>query len=75
MKSSLRKRLSYIKVIVIDKISMVSNDLLFYVDLRLIKIFGLENREPFAGVAVISVGYFFQLPPVGGESVYAFYTT
>ena len=61
MKSSLRNRLSDLKVI-IDEISMVSNDLLYYVHLRLNEILGCVTSEPFAGITVIAVGDFFQLP-------------
>lgn len=74
MKSSLRNRLSDLKVMIIDEISMVSSDLLFYVHLRLNEIFGLVNCEPFAGVTAIAVGDFFQLPQVAGKPVYATYT-
>ena len=73
MKSSLRNKLSDLKVIIVDEISMVSNDLLFYVHLRLNEIFGSVNNEHFAGITVITVGDFFQLPPVGGRPVYATY--
>ena len=73
MISSLRNRLSELEVIIIDEISMVSNDLLFHVHLRLTEIFGKVNDEPFAGKTVIAVGDFFQLPPVGGRPVYADY--
>ena len=52
---------------------MVSNDLLFYVHLRLNEIFGSVNNEPFAGITVITVGDVFQLLPVGGKPVYATY--
>ena len=50
---------------------MVSNYLLFHVHLRLTEIFGSVNDQPFAGVSVITVGDFFQLPTVGGKAVYA----
>ena len=52
---------------------MVSNGLLFFVHLRLNEIFGSANNEPFAGIAVISVGNFFQLPQVGERPAYATY--
>ena len=71
MRSSLRKKLTDLKVIFTDEISMVSNDLLFHVYLRLTEIFGFINDQPFAGVSVITVRDFFQLPPVGSKPVYA----
>ena len=75
MRSSLRNKLSDLKVIiVIDEIPMASNGLLFYSHLRLTEIFGSVNDQPFAGVSVITVGdFFFQLPPVEGRPVYANY--
>ena len=59
MRSSVRNKLSDLKVIVIDEISMVSNDLLFHVYLRVTKIFEYVNNQPFASVSVITVGDFF----------------
>ena len=73
MRSSLRSKLPDLKVIIIDEISMVSNDLLFHVHLRLTEIFESVNDQPFAGVSVITVGDFFQFPTVGGKAVYANY--
>ena len=52
---------------------MVSNDLLFYVHLELAEIFGSVNDQTFAGISVIIVGDFFQLPLVAGMPVYANY--
>ena len=69
MKSSLRNRLSNLKVIIIDEISMASNYLLYYVHMRLNAIFGCITNEPFAGITVIAVGDFFLLPTVGGRPV------
>ena len=67
MKCSLRNHLSDLKVIIIDEISMVSNELLllFQVHLRLNEIFGSVNNDPFASITVIVVGALLQLPPVG----------
>ena len=73
MRSRLRNKLSDLKVIITDEISIVSNDLLFHVHLRLTEIFGSVNDQPFASVSVIAVGDFFRLPPVGGKLVYANY--
>ena len=73
MKCSLRNHLSDLKVIIIDEISMASNELLFYVHLRLNEIFGSVNNDPFADITVIVVGDLLQLPPVVGFPVYASY--
>ena len=73
MKCNLRNHLSDLKVIIIDEISMVSNELLFYVHLRLNEIFGAVNNDHFADITVIVVGDLLQLPPVEGRSVYASY--
>ena len=73
MKCSLKNHLSDLKVIIIDEISMVSNELLFNVHLRLNEIFGSVHNDPFAGITVIVVGDLLQLPPVGGRQVYASY--
>ena len=73
MMSSLRIRLSDLKVMIIDEMSMVSNDLLFYVHTRLNEIFGFVIQEPFARLMVLAVGDSSQLSPVGGRSVYSLY--
>ena len=73
MKCSLRNHLSDLRVIFIDEISMVSNELLFYVHLRLNDIFGSVNNDPFPGITVIVAGDLLQLAPVGGGPVYASY--
>ena len=71
IKSSLRRRLSALKIIIIGEMSMVSNNLLFYVHLRLNNFFCTVNDKPFAGISVNTVGDFFQLPRVRGRPVYA----
>ena len=47
---------------------MVSNNLLYYIHLRLNEIFGTAGTEPFAGLTILAVSDFLQLPPVGGET-------
>ena len=73
MRSTLRNRLADLKVIIIDEIPMVSNNLLYYIHLRLNEIFGTADIELFAGLTILAVVDFFQLPPVGASPVYAEY--
>ena len=73
MKSNLRNTLSELKVIIIDEISMVSNKLLFHVHDRLLDIFGRKDNAPFAGLTVLVVGDFYELPPIGAKPDYAEY--
>ena len=65
----LRNRLFEVKVI-IDKVSMVSNDLLLHIQLWLTEIFASKGNFPFAGITVIAVGDILQLPPVRARPVY-----
>ena len=73
MRRTLRNRLANLKVIIIYEISMVSNKILYYIHLRLNEIFGTADIEPLAGLPILAVGDFFQLPPAGGLLVYAEY--
>ena len=62
-RSALRNNLCELRALIIDEISLVSNLQLLYIHLRLVEIFGCsENRFPFAGITVIAVGDFYQLP-------------
>ena len=70
-RSSLREKLSEVKVIIIDEISMVSNKLLMYIHQRLSEIFGTTNNALFAGISIITCGDFYQLPPIQQKPVYA----
>ena len=58
MRSSLRNKLSDLKVIITEEISVVYNDLLVHVHLQLTEIFGSVNDQPFASVSVMAVGFF-----------------
>ena len=41
--------------------------------LRLVEVFGCSDNIPFADITIITVGDFYQLPPVQQRSVYAEY--
>ena len=70
----LKNKFSKVKPIIIDEISMVSNNLLsFQIHLRLLEIFVCPNNTPFAGLSISIVGDFLQLPPVRAKPVYAEY--
>jgi ATP-dependent exoDNAse (exonuclease V) alpha subunit len=59
----LRKRLTDVKVLIIDEVSMLSKSTFENVD-RILKAFK-KNDEPFGGIQVVLCGDFFQLPPIG----------
>ena len=52
---------------------MISNVMLLHVHLKLVEIFGCTYNTAFAGITVIAVGDFMQLPPVKARCVYAEY--
>ena len=70
-RAALRNKLSEVRLIIIDEISMVSSVLFYQVNQQLNEIFGYSGNEPFAGLPVIVCGDFFQLPPLKGLSVYS----
>ena len=57
-----REIYEYLKVIIIDEISLLGADTLFKIHLRLCEIF--KNEELFGGISVILMGDYAQLPPV-----------
>ena len=57
--AALRNKLSEVRLIITDKISMVSSALLCQVNQRSNKIFWYSGNEPFAGLPVIVCGDFF----------------
>ena len=70
-KTILRNKLSEVRLIIIDKILMVSRKLFFQVHQRLIKIFGSDKDLPFANQSVIVCGDMYQLPPVRPSTIYS----
>ena len=65
---SMRNKYKYLKVVLIDEISMTGEETFDYTDktLQLIK----NNTLPFGGVSVISIGDFLQLPPVQQQAIF-----
>ena len=66
--NTLRSKLSCLKVIIIDEISMVGSKILSQVNNRLKAI--MDNSLDFRGVSIISVGDFHQLRPVKDSYVF-----
>ena len=58
MKPYLRNKLSQVKVLIIDEISMASNYLLLHVHCRLIEIFCCRTDIPFAEITITVAGDF-----------------
>ena len=57
------------KLIVLDEVSMISREIMHWVDCRLQEIFGSD--ELFGGVSLLLAGDFFQIPPPGGSRLYS----
>ena len=64
MKACLRNKLSEVKMVIINEISMVSSDLFFQINAQLLEIFICSTETEFAGLIVILVDDLLQLPPV-----------
>ena len=64
----MRTSLSQLRLLIVDKVSMVSNLNLAYIHLHLDEIFGRDQW--FGGVNVLFVGDILQLPPVNGAPVF-----
>ena len=62
----LRNKYQYIKVLIIDEISMIGRETFGYLDLALKAI--MQNSSPFGGVSLLTVGDFLQLP-TGNQKV------
>ena len=69
-KEFLSKRLSEVRFIIVDEISILSRKLLVQSNQRLIEILGSTNHLPFTGLPVIFCGDLHQLPPVSLPSIY-----
>ena len=65
--------LSELKLIIIDEISMVSNNKLLHIHQRLKEIFGTLASKLFADISIICVGDFYQLPPIRERPIFCDY--
>ena len=68
-RNTMRTQYMNLSVLIVDEVSMVGNEMLNFLYLRLQEIKG--NKEPFGGVHVILVGDLFQLRPVGDAWIFA----
>ena len=73
-KTLLRLTLCELKLIIIDEISMVSNNKLLHIHQRLTEIFGSPGSKLFADISIIAVGDLYQLPPIQQRPVFCDYS-
>ena len=73
VRSSLRNKLSELRLLIIDEVSMVGNKLLTYIDQRLVEILGCSPELAFGGISIIFSGDFHQLPPIKAAQIFAPY--
>ena len=64
-----RSSLKYVKLIIIDEISMVKSDMLYQLDLRLQEITE-KVGVPFGGIGIIAFGDLMQLSPTIGRYIF-----
>ena len=70
-RAALRNKLSKVKLIIIDEISIISSVLFFQVNPQLNEIFGFSGNENFAEFLVIICGNLYQFPPAKDSPVYS----
>ena len=70
-KSALRTKLSNLKLLVIDEVSMVSSLMLKYIHERLKEIYSTRDTVWFGGISIVVVGDFYQLPPVKAKPAFS----
>ena len=73
LRCSLRQKYSEVSLVIIDEISMVSNVRLYHIHFRLCEIFNVSLDVPFGGLAVLTVGDLYQLPPVRERKVFSLF--
>ena len=68
--AELRENLAYLKLLIVDEISLVSADMLYTIHMRLSEVFNTPKSVPFANLNVVLVGDLLQLVPVQGVLVF-----
>ena len=68
--SALQLKYRYLKIIILDEISMIGFGTFKKLDLHLQDI--MECHEPFGGISILAVGDFLQLPPVAQTPIFTF---
>ena len=63
-RAALKNKLSEVRLIIKDKISMVSSVLFYQVNQRLNEIFWFSDNEPFTGLPVVVCGDFFSVTSI-----------
>ena len=58
----------------IDEISIVSSDLWTEIDARFSEVFSASIELPFAGLSVVVIGDYLQLPTVIGRFIFSMFT-
>ena len=71
--STLRYKLKDLKLIIIEEISLVSNNMLKHIHERLKQIFGTPDSMLYAGISLITVGDLYQLPPIKAKHIFSEY--
>ena len=66
----MRLSLSELKPIIIDEVSMVSKIRVPHIHQRLKDIFCSSSFQLFAGISVVVVGDFYQLPPIRTKPIF-----
>ena len=69
--AEMREKLSELKLIIIDEMSLISSDFFYRIDAQLRLIFNKRKKTPFGGIGIMLVGDLLQIPPPRGDYIFA----
>ena len=69
--NTLRTRLSNLKLVIIDEVSMVGSDMLLQIHKSLQQLMGTGDDATFRNVSILAVGDLYQLRPVAQPHIFA----